>query len=325
MKKLYLISVMAAALSVVACNEIEFNEVNTLNDVRMPVKVYADALVEENNPVTLVNFKDHASKDFSLVWEVGDTICVFNQQAEYTLDPLQMNNFNRVTYVVTAVNSTTGRATFEPKAGSDLSVFGSSDTFYASMGGEHGSWESNFLYSDNVIQSVLPATDNFIPVNRLDKASFIAVSKATLALDGSLTFQFHPVLGYFKITIPENCTVGKVRFYPKTTTPKSPNLSGYYQITLDGSGNFSSGARTNGATAGGSGNIVFYHREPGDTENSLFPAGSYYFPMLPDVSIRAVRCYSAVDTEPSYHGLTGMAQAAAQGKVIDLGTLPADS
>ena len=332
MKRIFVICA-AVVLAATACekNSTEAEAVKT--ESKVPVQVFADMPVLESAD-TKVNFVNPAGDDFSLKWEVGDTIYVYNKKADYTIDAsvtpktITMNSFNRVAYEVTAVDALTGRATFKAEDGVDPdTVFDSeSDTFYASMGGEpNATWHSNFLYEENVIQSILPANIIALPAGRLDKRSFIAVSKAKLSGDGTLTFKFHPVLGYFRITIPENCVaeVGSIRFYPYTGTPKSPNLSGFYQITLDESGSFASGVRANGVTAGGSANIVFYHREAGETENTMFPAGTYYFPMLPDISIRAIRCYSNLTANSEkFINATGLSFAAERGKVKDLGTLP---
>lgn len=324
MKKIFVICA-ALVFAAVACEKNNVEETAVKPEGNVPVKIFADMTVLEGAD-TKVDFVNPSGGNYALKWEVGDIIYVYNKVADYTTDPLEMNNLNRVAYEVTAVDALTGRATFKAEGGVDFeSIFDTAnDTFYASMGGEpNGTWHSNFLFAENVIQSSLSADGINVPAGRLDKKSFLAVSKAKLSVDGTLTFRFHPVWGYFKITIPENCkaNVGSVKFYPYTST--TPRLSGFYQATLNEDGTFKSGERTNGAAAGGSANIIFRHREAGDTENSLFPAGSYYFPMMPGNAIRAARCYPTLDGSGSaFIGITGLNLAAPQGKVIDLGTLP---
>ena len=323
MKRIFVICA-AVVLAATACEKNSTEAEAVKPESKVPVQVFADMPVLESAD-TKVTFVNPAGGDYRLKWEVGDVIYVFNKVADYTLDPLQMNNLNRVAYEVTAVDALTGRATFKAEDGVDLdSVFDSeSDTYYASMGGmPNGTWHSNFLFAENVIQSSLSADGITVPAGRLDKESFLAVSKAKLSGDGTLTFKFHPVWSYFKITIPENCkaNVGSVRFYPYTST--SPRLSGFYQVTLNEDGTFASGERTNGVAAGGSANILFRHREDGESENTMFPAGSYYFPMMPGNAIRAVRCQSQTDGGGTYIHLTGLNLTAPLGKIIDLGTLP---
>ena len=311
--KIVILSILAMSL-LAACNKAE-NTPEAAGKSVVPVSITGAFAVPEipvtSAPATRADFVDPTPADpktatWEVRWKVGDEIRVFNQiGSEYT-----------VIYEVTAVNSTTGEATFSLKAGEDVSKFGDGTVFYAAHGGKSSEGYS-YLFAENTIATGLP-TYKSIYENTINNSFFITVAKATIN-NGELSFVFHNVTSYIRVTVPAGMEYDLGELY----MTGSGYPSGYFTVVFETSGNGidSIGNRT----GGGSSNTPHWYGE-GDSKVTTipypeFPAGVYYLPVRPGSTRNRFVAYNTegtktLDVTPANTITVGI------GKIYDIGTIP---
>ncbi|MBQ7195739.1 MAG: hypothetical protein IJS07_08940 [Bacteroidales bacterium] len=323
-----------AALIAAACEEQKVAPEMTDVKAGFPYTLTATIGNVDATPAVKANFTDPtpanpATAKWSVDWKVGDEIRVFNQTGAA----------NTVVYVVKSIAD--GKATFELKEGEDVSKFSEATTFFAATGSVADGASYPFLYNFNEageggINTGL-GSQKCVKENSIDNGFFNLVAKATLT-DGSLNFQFIPVVSYIRLTIPAGLGFDIGCFYFQSGqivdgvwSLKSPaggtwNPSGFYRVRMNLEENTIKeiGSRSKG----GSNNAPFYYgvgaskpsSDPTVTPYPAFVPGVYYFPVIPKCVINHLVIQdlsgAAVKT------ITFESPAFEAGKIYDFGTIP---
>ena len=323
MKKIFIFCF--AALMFAACSNesvpADLKEVKT----GFPYTITASFAENNEDPAVRANLTNPtpdnpATATWSVAWKVGDEIRVFNQPGQD----------NTVVYVVKSISG--GVATFELKEGEDIGKFTESTTFFAAMGGSAKDENASSTIGHSYLSDINSDNEGGIEVGlvsfksilegTIDNAFFTAVAKATLT-DGTLNFQFLPVVSYIRVTVPEGMTydVGKL-YCQSTLSGGKTNPSGFYRIRMNADGNTIKvvGQRYQG----GSANAPFWYgtgtSEVKTKPFPTFPAGVYYMPVIPACTIKKLVVYDTQNTAKCTRTFDSPGFAA--GRIYDFGTIP---
>ena len=319
MKKILFVCFAAFALA--ACSEKNVSLDNTKAEkAGFPYTI--TATIAENAPVadSRASFTDPtpanpATATWSVVWNVGDEIRVFNG----------VGKDSTVVYVVKSV--TAGTATFELKAGEDVSLFRPGcSTFFAATGGTAATGVAySYLNGYNTngeggIDVGLASQKSILP-GSIDNDFFIAVSKAELSA-GELNFHFLPVVSYIRITIPDGMSYNPGQLYFQSTlSGGTANPSGFYRVRMNLSDNTIKeiGKRNKG----GSSNVPIYYGSgtatPSTPYNTMI-AGVYYCPVIPGSTVKRLLIKDTEGTTKCTRNFTSPELVA--GKIYDFGAIP---
>lgn len=310
MKKTF-ISIISAALALAACSEQNLAPEAAQATFKAPV-ISATMQQLQAADGTKVNFKDASDNDFSVIWELGDQIKVFNKAGQGMY----------VVYKVVSI-SQDGRASFEidheftdadGKKMDDLSVFDPESNVYYAHFGVIDNVKYGTLNEDGTVKTARVSTATIDP-GKINKEFHNCVAKATLADDGSLNFDFMPTICYFMISFPEELeegftTPGKILVLGSS----SAKASAAFDVT------FTDGGLSFGNLTGGNANAAYHHSDNGAKANFL-KGKTYFLPVRAGFTTAGMKMGPTIGSTYTVTLNADKHKIATQpGKIYDLGT-----
>ncbi|MBQ7194008.1 MAG: hypothetical protein IJS07_00045 [Bacteroidales bacterium] len=315
MKKLIGLAVMLIVFAACSEKNAKVDSPDNTSSSVVPVNVsaiYADNVApamksdfDTPNPV------DPSKATWTIHWNVGDEIALFNQAGEG----------NGVIYQVKSIDGS-GRASFELKEGEDVSKFGESTTFYACKGGLNTVSTPSYLYAEDVIRTGLSSFKSIQP-GTINNDFHIAIAKATID-NGNLSFTFHNAVSYIRIVVPEGLTGAKRIYFAGKSN--SYHGSGYFRVGFADSGEIDPASYV----GNGGQNVPVYYGNgaatSAPTSSDDFVPGVYYVPIEPGYMVRKIIVYSSLSGTDAANAIVSVTKDISfpdPGVIYDLGTIPA--